>query len=141
MLIPWGAAGRLDQAFRAGGPCEMETETIACGRVFIAKPRQICSYEHMRPSLLPPTVTESLRKIERSVRRFRTCYDFGAGPESLLTEEIIAMRIELLKLWSLVASKGRPNINDLGNSDSDRMPQQDRPRPGCRNNQHQVPGC
>jgi hypothetical protein len=88
---------------------------------FICKARKICSYEHMRPPLITPTVTESLRKIERSVRRFRTCYDFGADPESLLTQEIIAMRIELLKLWSLVALKVRPNIKDPGKSDPNRM--------------------
>ena len=56
--------------------------------------------------------------MERSIRRFRTCYDFGADPEGLLTQEIIAMRIELLKLWSLVASDGRPHIGDPGSRDS-----------------------
>jgi hypothetical protein len=67
---------------------------------------------------ISPGVAESLRRIERSIRRFRTCYDFGADPEGLLTEEIIAMRIELLKLWSLVASDRRPNIEDPGSKDS-----------------------
>ena len=85
----------------------------------------------MSPFLLPAAVTESLRKIERSVRRFRTYYDFGADRENLLTEEIIVMRMELLKLWSLVALKDRPNLNDPGNSDSNRMSQQDPPGPGC----------
>lgn len=95
----------------------------------------------MRSSLIPPTVTKSLRKIERSVRRCRTYYDFRADPGSLLTEEIIAMRIELLKLWSLVALKGRPTISDPGNGGSNRMSQQDRPGPESLNNQHRVPGC
>jgi hypothetical protein len=72
----------------------------------------------MTHRLVSPGVAESLRKIERSIRRFRSCYDFGADPEGLLTEEIIAMRIELLKLWSLVASDGRPKIDDSGSRDS-----------------------
>lgn len=83
----------------------MEAESRGPGRVSYCKTGLICSYEHMTPPLLPPKVAESLSEIERSVQRFRTCYGFGADPESLLNEEIIGMRIELLKLWSLVASE------------------------------------
>jgi len=72
----------------------------------------------MTHRLISPGVAESLRRIERSIRRFRTSYDFGADPEGLLTEEIIAMRIELLKLWSLVAADGRQNIDDPVSRDS-----------------------
>ena len=62
-----------------------------------------------QPLLIPPKVAESLSEIERAVQRFRACYGLGADPESLLAEEIIGMRIELLKLWSLVAAESKAN--------------------------------
>lgn len=50
--------------------------------------------------VIPPSVAGSLAEIERSVQRFRSCYYLGADPERLLTDEIITMRVELIRLWS-----------------------------------------
>ncbi|MBV8351763.1 MAG: hypothetical protein JOZ21_05760 [Verrucomicrobia bacterium] len=50
--------------------------------------------------VIPPAVAGSLAEIERSVQRFRSSYSLGADPERLLTEEIITMRVELIRLWS-----------------------------------------
>jgi hypothetical protein len=59
--------------------------------------------------LIPSSVAGSLAEIERSVQRFRSCYSLGADPERLLTDEIITMRVELLRLWSEVSSdKNKP---------------------------------
>jgi hypothetical protein len=55
--------------------------------------------------LIPPSVAGSLAEIERSVQRFRSCYSLGADPERLLTDEIITMRVELIRLWSEISSE------------------------------------
>ena len=57
--------------------------------------------------LIPPSVAGSLAEIERSVQRFRSCYSLGADPERLLTDEIITMRVELIRLWSEIGSEKR----------------------------------
>ena len=54
--------------------------------------------------LIPPSVAECLAEIERSVQRFRSSYNAGVDPERLLTDEIITMRVELIRLWSEVSS-------------------------------------
>jgi hypothetical protein len=54
--------------------------------------------------VIPPSVAGSLAEIERSVQRFRSCYSLGADPERLLTDEIITMRVELIRLWSEISS-------------------------------------
>ena len=54
--------------------------------------------------LIPPSVAECLAEIERSVQRFRSSYNTGVDPERLLTDEIITMRVELIRLWSEVSS-------------------------------------
>ncbi|MBV9391649.1 MAG: hypothetical protein JOY96_07140 [Verrucomicrobia bacterium] len=53
-------------------------------------------------ALIPASVDDSLTRIEAALRRFRSCYYFGGDPAHLLAEEIISMRIELLRLWCLV---------------------------------------
>jgi hypothetical protein len=55
--------------------------------------------------VIPPSVAGSLAEIERSVQRFRSCYSLGADPEQLLTDEIITMRVELIRLWSEIRSE------------------------------------
>jgi hypothetical protein len=65
----------------------------------------ICSYEHMNDSdVIPPSVAGCLAEIERSVQRFRSSYSLGTDPERLLTDEIITMRVELIRLWSEISS-------------------------------------
>ena len=65
----------------------------------------ICSNEHINdPHLIPPSVAECLTEIERSVQRFRSSYSLGTDPERLLTDEIITMRVELIRLWSEISS-------------------------------------
>jgi hypothetical protein len=54
---------------------------------------------------IPVSVANSLEEIERSLKRFRACYGLGADPQQLLAEEIIAMRVELLRLWSEVSAE------------------------------------
>jgi hypothetical protein len=54
--------------------------------------------------VIPPSVAGSLAEIERSVQRFRSSYSLGADPERLLTDEIITMRVELIRLWSEINS-------------------------------------
>jgi hypothetical protein len=54
--------------------------------------------------VIPPLVAGSLAEIERSVQRFRSCYSLGADPERMLTDEIITMRVELIRLWSEISS-------------------------------------
>jgi hypothetical protein len=59
--------------------------------------------------LIPPSVAGSLAEIERSVQRLRSCYSLGADPERLLTDEVITMRVELIRLWSEISSdKNKP---------------------------------
>jgi hypothetical protein len=54
--------------------------------------------------VIPPSVAGCLAEIERSVQRFRSCYSLGADPERMLTDEIITMRVELIRLWSEISS-------------------------------------
>ncbi len=54
--------------------------------------------------LIPPSVAECLTEIECSVQRFRSSYSLGTDPERLLTDEIITMRVELIRLWSEISS-------------------------------------
>jgi hypothetical protein len=56
------------------------------------------------PHLIPPSVAECLAEIERSIQRFRSSYSLGMDPERLLTDEIITMRVELIRLWSEICS-------------------------------------
>jgi hypothetical protein len=56
------------------------------------------------PNLIPPSVAECLTQIEHSVQRFRSSYSLGTDPERLLTDEIITMRVELIRLWSEISS-------------------------------------
>jgi len=69
----------------------------------------ICSYEHIMSNLttIPPSVAHSIEEIERSLKRFRGCYGLGADPQQLLAEEIITMRVELLRLWSEVSAESK----------------------------------
>ncbi len=55
--------------------------------------------------VIPSSVAGSLAEIERSVQRFRSCYSLGADPNRLLTDEIITMRFELIRLWSEINSE------------------------------------
>jgi hypothetical protein len=55
------------------------------------------------PQLIPPSVAECLAEIERSVQRFRSSYSLGMDPERLLTDEIITMRVELIRLRSEIS--------------------------------------
>jgi hypothetical protein len=55
------------------------------------------------PHLIPPSVAECLAEIERSVQRFRSSYSLGMDPERMLTDEIITMRVELIRLWSEIS--------------------------------------
>ena len=57
------------------------------------------------PDVIPPSVAGSLAEIERSVQRFRSCYSLGTDPERSLTDEIITMRFELIRLWSEISSE------------------------------------
>jgi hypothetical protein len=57
------------------------------------------------PDLIPPSVAGCLAEIERSVQRLRSCYHLGVDPERLLTDEIITMRVELIRLWSEISSE------------------------------------
>jgi hypothetical protein len=67
--------------------------------------RFLCSNEHMdNADVIPPAVAGSLAEIERSVQRFRSSYSLGTDPERLLTDEIITMRVELIRLWSEINS-------------------------------------
>jgi len=71
-----------------------------------------CSYEHMRDDqLIPPSVAECLAEIERSIQRFRSSYNAGLDPERLLTDEIITMRVELIRLWSEINSHKNPQLH------------------------------
>jgi hypothetical protein len=54
---------------------------------------------------IPLSVANSLEEIERSLQRFRGCYGLGTDPQQLLAEEIITMRVELLRLWSEVSGR------------------------------------
>jgi hypothetical protein len=54
---------------------------------------------------IPAPVAHSLEEIERSLKRFRGCYGMGTDPQQLLAEEIITMRVELLRLWSEVSAE------------------------------------
>jgi hypothetical protein len=54
---------------------------------------------------IPASVAHSLEEIERSLKRFRSCYGLGTDPQQLLAQEIITMRVELLRLWSEVSAK------------------------------------
>ncbi|MBV8143026.1 MAG: hypothetical protein JO279_07355 [Verrucomicrobia bacterium] len=56
-------------------------------------------------NLIPPSIASSLAEIERSVQRFRSWYSLGADPQRLLTDEIITMRFELIRLWSQIYSE------------------------------------
>ena len=60
--------------------------------------------------VIPPSVAGSLAEIERSVQRFRSCYHLGADPERLLTDEIITMRVELIRLWSEINSDKKERL-------------------------------
>jgi hypothetical protein len=60
--------------------------------------------------LIPPSVAECLTEIERSVQRFRSSYNAGVDPERLLTDEIITMRVELIRLWSEVSSHNNQQL-------------------------------
>jgi hypothetical protein len=53
---------------------------------------------------IPAPVVHSLEEIERSLKRFRGCYGLGTDPKQALAEEIITMRVELLRLWSEVSA-------------------------------------
>jgi hypothetical protein len=57
------------------------------------------------PNVIPLSIAGSLAEIERSVQRFRSCYNLGADPERSLTDEIITMRVELIRLWSEISSE------------------------------------
>jgi hypothetical protein len=56
---------------------------------------------------IPPSIAHSIEEIERSLKRFRGCYGLGADPQQLLAEEIITMRVELLRLWSEVSAESK----------------------------------
>jgi hypothetical protein len=56
---------------------------------------------------IPVSVANSLEEIERSLSRFRASYGLGADPQQLLAEEIITMRVELLRLWSEVSAENK----------------------------------
>ena len=60
--------------------------------------------------VIPPAVAGSLAEIERSVQRFRSSYSLGTDPERLLTDEIITMRVELIRLWSEINSDKNSRI-------------------------------
>ncbi|HYY26416.1 MAG TPA: hypothetical protein VE860_00635 [Chthoniobacterales bacterium] len=64
-------------------------------------------YDH---DLIPPSVAECLAEIERSIQRFRSSYNAGMDPERLLTDEIITMRVELIRLWSEISSHKHPQL-------------------------------
>jgi hypothetical protein len=53
--------------------------------------------------VIPSSVAGSLAEIERSVQRFRSCYSLGTDPERMLADEIITMRVELIRLWSEIS--------------------------------------
>jgi hypothetical protein len=56
---------------------------------------------------IPASVVHSLEEIERSLKRFRGCYGLGTDPQQFLAEEIITMRVELLRLWSEVSAESK----------------------------------
>jgi hypothetical protein len=58
--------------------------------------------------LIPPSVAECLAEIERSIQRFRSSYYAGVDQERLLTDEIITMRVELIRLWSEISCCKNP---------------------------------
>ena len=60
--------------------------------------------------VIPPSVAGSLAEIERSVQRFRSCYYLGTDPERLLTDEIITMRVELIRLWSEINPDSKRHV-------------------------------
>jgi hypothetical protein len=101
-------SGRLlsgQAAFRPELSCRSKTTFRA---KFLAFPSHICSDEHMNDSdVIPPSVAGCLAEIERSVERFRSSYSLGTDPERLLTDEIITMRVELIRLWSEISSGKR----------------------------------
>jgi hypothetical protein len=55
-------------------------------------------------NVIPQSVAGCLAEIERSVQRFRSCYNLGTDPKRLQTDEIITMRVELIRLWSEISS-------------------------------------
>ena len=60
--------------------------------------------------VIPPSVAGSLAEIERSVQRFRSWYSLGTDLERLLTDEIITMRVELIRLWSQINSDKKQRL-------------------------------
>ena len=60
--------------------------------------------------VIPPSVAGSLAEIERSVQRFRSCYSLGTDPERVLADEIITMRVELIRLWSEINSDKKQRL-------------------------------
>ena len=60
--------------------------------------------------VIPSSVAGSLAEIERSVQRFRSCYSLGTDPERVLTDEIITMRVELIRLWSEINSDKKQRL-------------------------------
>jgi hypothetical protein len=98
VLLP----GVSDRPFLAGEkPPVSEAKSLAFSS-------GICSDEHMNDSdVIPPSVAGCLAEIERSVQRFRSSYSLGTDPERLLTDEIITMRVELIRLWSEISSGKR----------------------------------
>jgi hypothetical protein len=64
------------------------------------------------PDVIPPSVAGCLAEIERSVQRFRSCYSLGTDPERLLTDEIITMRVELIRLWSEISAVKNTQAGD-----------------------------
>jgi hypothetical protein len=63
--------------------------------------------------IIPPSVAGCLAEIERSVQRLRSSYSLGTDPERLLTDEIITMRVELIRLWSEISSAKRMHTDRL----------------------------
>jgi hypothetical protein len=60
--------------------------------------------------VIPPAVADALAEIERSVQRFRSSYNLGTDPQRLLIDEIITMRVELIRLWSEINSDQNSRI-------------------------------
>jgi hypothetical protein len=61
---------------------------------------------------IPVSVANSLEEIERCLKRFRVCYSLGTEPQQLLAEEIITMRVELLRLWSEVSAEYKTKASE-----------------------------
>lgn len=77
----------------------------------VAHTCNICSNEHMKDAeVIPPAVAGALAEIERSVQRFRSSYNLGTDPQRLLIDEIITMRVELIRLWSEINSDQNSRI-------------------------------